>query len=176
MRRSEGPPGNHWLKPLPEEGCSTMATTCVDRPRSGLSKALTRSGRSSARRSTSRLRGVEVLEGRELLATFTVTNLHGAGGGSLRQAIIASNDQPGANTIDFTVAGTIRIGKNSLPAITNTVTIDGSSAPSFAGTPVVTVNFRGTQGLQFASGSDGSTLRSLALVKAGKAGVTLDAS
>ena len=176
MRRSEGPPGNHGLKPLPEEGCPTMATTCVNRPRSGLSKPLARSGRSSARRSTFWLRDVEVLEGRELLATFTVTNLHSAGGGSLRQAIIASNDQPGANTIDFAVAGTIRIGKTSLPAITNTVTIDGSSAPSFAGTPVVTVDFRGTQGLQFASGSDGSTLRSLALVKAGKAGVTLDAS
>src|SRR5690348_16868973 len=117
MRRSEGSPGNHSLKPLPEEGCSTMATICVNRRQSGLSKALARSGRSSARGSTARLRGVEVLEGRELLTTFSVTNLHGAGGGSLRQAIIASNNQPGANTIDFAVAGTIRIGKTSLPAI-----------------------------------------------------------
>src|SRR5579883_717775 len=152
-----------------------MATTYVNRPRSGLSKAFARSGRSSARRSTPRLHGVEVLEGRELLATFTVTNLHDAGAGSLGQAIIASNDQPGANTIDFTVAGTIRIGKNSLPAITNTVTIDGSSAPSFAGTPVVTVDFHGTKGLQFANGSDGSTLLALSLVKASNAGVTLSA-
>jgi hypothetical protein len=116
-----------------------------------------------------------VLEGRELLSTFTVTNRHSAGAGSLRAAIIASNDQPGANTIDFDVAGTIRIGGKSLPAITNTVTIDGTSAPTFAGTPVVTVNFRGTKGLQFADGSAGSALLSLSLVKAGNAGVTLSA-
>ena len=105
-----------------------------------------------------RTQGVEVLESRELMATFTVTNLHNAGAGSLRQAIIASNAQPGPNTIDFDVAGTIRVGRTSLPAITNTVTIDGTSAPTFAGTPVVTVNFRGTKGLQFAGGSDGSSL------------------
>jgi parallel beta-helix repeat protein len=110
------------------------------------------------------------------LATFTVTSLHNAGAGSLRQAIVAANKQPGPDTIDFAVSGTIRVGKTSLPAITDTVTIDGSSAPTFAGTPVVTVDFRGTKGLRFANGSDGSTLRSLALVKAGNSGVTLDAS
>ena len=112
----------------------------------------------------------------ELLATFTVTNLHSSGAGSLRQAIIASNAQPGADTIDFGVAGTIRIGRTSLPAITDTVTIDGTSAPSFAGSPVVTVNFQGTKGLQLRRRSDGSTLRSLSLVRAGNAGVTLIAS
>ena len=96
--------------------------------------------------------GVEVLEGRELLATFTVTNLNNAGAGSLRQAIIDSNEQPGADTIDFDVAGTIRVGRTSLPAITDTVTIDGSTAPSFAGSPVVTVDFQGSKGLRFANG------------------------
>ena len=132
----------------------------------------------STRRSSnrSRLCAFEVLEHRELLATFTVTNLHNSGAGSLRQAIIESNGQPGANTIDFDVAGTIRVGRTSLPAITSTVTIDGSTAPSFAGSPVVTVNFQGSKGLQFAAGSDGSTSKSLALVKAGNAGVTLTAS
>src|SRR4051812_48440036 len=151
-----------------------MARLCMNPFRSGLSKTLARSNRLSSR--GSRPRGVEILEGRELLATFTVMNLHNAGTGSLRQAIIASNDQPGPDTIDFAVAGTIRVGRNALPAITGTVTIEGSSAPSFAGTPVVTVNFRGTKGLQFAGGSDGSTLRSLSLVKASNAGVTLIAS
>ena len=81
------------------------------------------------------LRGLEVLESRELLSTFTVTNLHNSGAGSFRQAIIESNHQQGANTIDFDVAGTIRIGRTSLPAITDTVTIDGSTAPSFADHP-----------------------------------------
>ena len=40
----------------------------------------------------------------------------------------------------------------------------------------MTVNFAGTQGLQFNAGSDGSILRSLSLVHAGNAGVTLNAS
>jgi hypothetical protein len=118
----------------------------------------------------------EILEGRELLSTFTVTNLRNTGSGSLREAIIESNAQSGANTIGFSVAGTIRIKGKSLPAITNTVTIDGESAPSFAGSPVVTVNFQGTRGLTFAPGSDGSDVESLSLVKAGKAGVTISSS
>lgn len=136
-------------------------------------------GRSHSRRRAARklaLRGIEVLETRELLSTFTVTNLHNAGSGSLRQAIIESNAQAGANTIDFDVAGTIRIGGTSLPAITNTVTIDGTSAPGFAGTPMVTLDFRGTRGLKFAAGSGGSILESLSLVRAGTAGVMLSAS
>src|SRR5947209_2941752 len=120
-----------------------MAPACGNRFQSGLLERLARSNRPASRRS--RPRGVEVLESRELLSTFTVTNLHNAGTGSLRQAIIAANDQPEADTIAFNVAGTIRVGRNALPAITDTVTIDRSSAPSFAGTPVVTVNFRGTK-------------------------------
>ena len=133
-----------------------------------------RSRRKSGSRSNPRC--VELLETRELLATFTVTNLNPFGSGSLRQAIIASNKRPGPDTIDFAVAGTIRAGQASLPAITDTVLIDGSSAPGFAGSPVVTVNFQGSKGLSFAKGSDGSTLESLSLVKAGNAGVTLSAS
>ena len=98
-----------------------------------------------------------------LLSTFPVTNLNDAGAGSLRRAIIASN-QLGPDTIDFDVAGTIQIGKRSLPAITSNVTIDGSTAPSFAGSPVVTVNFQGSKGFRFAAGADGSTLEALSIV------------
>ena len=121
-------------------------------------------------------RGPELLESRELLSTFMVTNLQNAGAGSLRQAIIESNAQRGTNTIDFDVAGTIRIGRTSLPAITDPITIDGTTAPAFAGTPVVTVNFQGSKGLKFATGSDGSIVKSLALVRAGNSGVTISAS
>jgi len=151
-----------------------MALSCVNRFKSGLSKKVARSQRQSSPHS--KLPGVEVLESRELLATFTVTSLQNSGAGSLRQAIIESNEQPGADTIDFDVAGTIRIGRTSLPAITGTVTIDGSTAPTFAGSPVVTVDFQGSKGLNFATGADGSILRSLSLVKAGNSGVTLTAS
>jgi hypothetical protein len=149
----------------------------MHRWRSALSKAIARPDRRSHRQSRPGRPGrLEVLESRELLSTFTVTSLGAAGAGSLRQAIIASNQNPGPDTIDFAVAGTIRVGRRSLPAITDPVNIDGTSAPTFAGSPVVTVDFQGSQGLTFALNSDGSTLRSLALVRAGGAGVTLNAS
>jgi hypothetical protein len=119
---------------------------------------------------------IESLETRELLATFTVSSLNDSGPGTLRAAISAANLQPGADLINFDVTGTIRVGRNSLPAITGPVTIDGSTAPSFAGSPVVTIDFHGTKGLRFARGADGSVLESLALVNAGNSGVTLDAS
>ena len=123
-----------------------------------------------------RLRDVEILEERQLLATLMVTNLNPSGPGSLRQAIIDSNKLPGPDTIDFGVSGTIHVGRTSLPAITDPVNIDGSSAPSFAGSPVVTVDFQGTHGLDFSKHADGSILRSLSLVGASCAGVTLNAS
>ncbi len=105
-----------------------------------------------------------------------MTNLRNDGAGSFRQAIIESNMRPGPDTIDFDVAGTIVNCKTPLPAITGTVTIDGFTAPSFAGTPVVTLSFQGTSGLRFAKGSDGSIRRDLSLGNAGNAGVTLSAS
>jgi parallel beta-helix repeat protein len=150
----------------------------VNRFRSGLSKTRTRPrprprGHSSRRPG---LRALEVLESRELLATFTVTSLQGAGAGSLRQAIQSANQQPGLDIIAFQVDGTIRVGKTSLPAITGPVTIDGTTAPSYAGKPLVTVNFQQTKGLQFQAGADGSTLKALSLVNASNSGVTLSAS
>jgi len=117
----------------------------------------------------------EALEPRALLATFTVTNLLNAGAGSLRSVINQANANPGADEIAFAVAGTIPLAA-ALPAITDTVSIDGSTAPGFVGSPRLTVNFRGQAGLRFAPGSDGSSLTSLALVRANGAGVTLDAS
>src|SRR5579883_2992121 len=73
------------------------------------SKGPTRPNRRRSPRSSQL--GVDVLERRDLLSTFTVTNLHNAGAGSLRQAIIASNGHAGPDTIDFAVAGTIRVGR-----------------------------------------------------------------
>jgi hypothetical protein len=150
------------------------ALRCVGCVRSGFWESRTSSTRRPPLRS--RRLTLEALEDRQLLSTFTVTNLHDSGAGSLRWAIVAANTRPGADTIDFGTAGTIRVGCTPLPALTGTVTIDGTSAPGFAGTPVVTVDFRGTRGLTFDVGSDGSTLSSLALVRAGTAGVTLNAS
>jgi trimeric autotransporter adhesin len=119
---------------------------------------------------------LDVLENRQLLATFTVSNLNDSGIGSFRQAIIDSNTLPGPDAIAFGLGGTIQVGKTSLPAITDPLKIDGSSAPGFAGSPLVTIDFQDTQGLQIGSGADGSIVRSLSLVDAAQAGITLSAS
>ena len=119
--------------------------------------------------------GAEALESRQLMATFSVTSLDGAGPGSLHRAILDANLAPGADTIAFEVAGTIRATR-PLPSITDPVTLDGTTAPGYAGSPVVAVDFRGSRGLHLARGADGSTVQGLSLVRAGNSGITLDAS
>ena len=55
---------------------------------------------------------------------FTVTNLNDAGTGSLRDAINMANGTSAADTIEFSVTGTINL-ESQLPSITQPVTIDG---------------------------------------------------
>jgi titin len=63
---------------------------------------------------------------------------------SLRYAIIESNAATGqTNTIDFAIPGTgvqTISPLSSLPAITQSVLIDGESQPGYAGTPLIQVN------------------------------------
>jgi Right handed beta helix region len=71
--------------------------------------------------------------------TFTVTNTNDSGTGSLRQAILAANANPGADTIEFDLPDTendnpvtgaeIISPLSVLPTITGAVTIDGYSQP-----------------------------------------------
>jgi parallel beta-helix repeat protein len=154
-------------------GCSRVRPQENDSV-SSLASLFRRRTPKSARRRPLPLRA-EALEPRALLATFTVSTLLNAGAGSLRAAINQANANPGADEIAFAVAGTIPLS-TALPAVTDPVAIDGSTAPGFVGSPRLTVNFRGQTGLRFAPGSDGSSLTSLALVRASGAGVTLDAS
>ena len=60
-------------------------------------------------------------------ANFTVTNLSDSGANSLRQAITDANAAAGADTITFTVTGTINLA-SALPAIAQDVTITGPGA------------------------------------------------
>ena len=64
--------------------------------------------------------------------TYTVTSTGDSGPGTLRQAILDANAHPGADTIEFNIAGsgvhTISPA-SALPAITDPVTIDGYSQP-----------------------------------------------
>jgi VCBS repeat protein/S-layer family protein/all-beta uncharacterized protein len=65
-------------------------------------------------------------------SAFIVINTNDSGVGSLRQAITSANNNPGADTINFNIAGagphTIT-PLTELPNITDTVTIDGYSQP-----------------------------------------------
>lgn len=66
-------------------------------------------------------------------ATFTVTTTAGAGPGSLREAIVAANANPGHDFIHFDIAPSdmvhvIQLGAG-LPPITEAVTIDGLTQP-----------------------------------------------
>ncbi len=93
---------------------------------------------------------------------------------SLREAITAANNTAngagGADRIYFNIAGggphSISVTA-ALPTITQALIIDGSTEPDFAGMPVIELNGAGAgagvNGLSFADGSDGSTIRGLAI-------------
>ena len=79
-------------------------------------------------RPASRRLGFEPLEDRHMLAIMVI-NLDDDGPGSLRAAILAANDSPGAEEIEIDAAlvGTIRLTSGELE-ITDTLTINGSGA------------------------------------------------
>ena len=124
---------------------------------------------------------LEQLEGRQVLAafvaseTYVVSTLADSGPGSLREAIIAANAHKGADAIDFSVTGTISL-KSALPAVTDSLELDGSSAPGYAGKPIVTLDFQNNAGLVVSVGADGSVIKSLSLVDSSGAGISLSAS
>ena len=67
-----------------------------------------------------------------LANTYTVTSTADSGAGSLRQAILDANTNPGADTIVFNIVGSgvqTIAPTSSLPAITEGVTIDGYTQP-----------------------------------------------
>lgn len=85
--------------------------------------------------------GLEVLERREVLSTFTVVNVNDSGAGSLRQAILDANANSSLNTIAFNIPGTgvQKIRPTSpLPNVTDATVIDATTQPGYtAGHPVV---------------------------------------
>ena len=94
-------------------------------------------------RRPSQVLNLEPLEDLLLLSTFTVTNTNNAGPGSLRQAILGANANPGRDVIAFRIAGsgvhTIK-PTSALPAITDAVVIDGTTQPGYAGAPLIDLN------------------------------------
>ena len=108
----------------------------------------------------------------------TVSTLSDFGAGSLRAAIEAADSAAAgtATDITFSVDGTITLA-SALPAVTNEVIIDGTSAPTYTAghAPVVEINCDGHAGLQFSAGSADSELLGVAVDDASGNGVTLGA-
>jgi hypothetical protein len=141
-----------------------------------------------ARRSRRFRPSVEALENRSLPAPVTLTvttNLDEADGGtlqnpagpdgklSLREAILVANLNPagvGVITIDFAIGRgpqTIHVLNTPLPAITHSVTIDGTSQPGFDPTnflPVITLDGKGVAGDGLTVRAVQSTIRGLDII------------
>ena len=122
---------------------------------------------------TSEFSGPEVL--------FTVTNPNDSGAGSLRQTLLQANAMPGTDTITFDIPGpgphTIQLA-SALPVITDPVTIDGTTQPGFAGSPIIELDGSnagsGVDGLQITAGS--STVRGLVINRFGDDGIHLQSN
>ncbi|MBN9519147.1 hypothetical protein J0H58_11610 [bacterium] len=84
---------------------------------------------------------LEPLEDRLTPATYTVDTTADAGPGSLRQAILDANLNPGPDTVAFAIgaAGSLQSIElvGGLPPVTDSVVIDGFSqgGPGYAGPP-----------------------------------------
>lgn len=107
--------------------------------------------------------------------TFVVTNANDSGPGSLRQAILDANANPGLDSIAFNIAGASRriqpVG--GLPNITDPVVIDGSTQPGFAGTPIIELNGSLSASLGLFVNAPGSTVRSLVINGFNLGGISL---
>lgn len=113
------------------------------------------------------------LEERIVLSSFTVINLNDAGAGSFRQAVLSANSTAGSDDIRFNVAGTITLTTGALPNVTDRLDILGTTAPGYAGRPIVELDSNSFGGLKFTAGAAGSSLRGLGVVNASDDGVTL---
>ena len=89
---------------------------------------------------------LEALEARLLLSTIVVTNNADSGPGTLRDAITQADLDTTPDTIDFNIGGgghQVIALASALPVLTNAITIDGSSQPGFAGSPLIEINGAG---------------------------------
>jgi len=103
------------------------------------------------------------------------------GGGvcTLRAAIEEANANAGADTIQFVIgSGPASIGPATpLDPVTETVTIDGTTQPGFAGTPLIDIDGSVTTGtgIQISAAATGSTVKGLLVNRFPQAGFSIAA-
>src|SRR6266542_564155 len=136
-RRSVCAPGTmslHYIADQSSQGVSSMRmSSWLRSARSLFVPAGTKKAHGTMRAPLARLR-VEPLEDRTVPSTFMVDNLADSGTGSLRQAVLDANANPGADLISFAPAardGTIALNGGQL-SITDDLTIDGPGADRLA--------------------------------------------
>ncbi|MBI3193742.1 MAG: right-handed parallel beta-helix repeat-containing protein, partial [Ignavibacteriae bacterium] len=108
-----------------------------------------------------------------LTSTFVVTNTNNNGAGSLKQAIFDANENPGLDFITFNIApgGHQVIHADSvLPEITDSVIIDATTQPGYAGLPLIEIDGTNAGVRQFSYGgllisSGSTTIRGLVINK-----------
>ncbi|MGE5413724.1 MAG: beta strand repeat-containing protein [Syntrophomonadaceae bacterium] len=109
-------------------------------------------------------------------ATFTVTNTNDSGAGSLRQAILDANGGGGGpHTVAFDIAGagvhTITLS-TSLPEVNVSgggLTIDGTTQPGYAGSPLVAITCTDMGVIVFQFAGSGGAVKGLAIGNCGDA-------
>jgi titin len=113
---------------------------------------------------------IDTLEERRLMATFPVTNISDGAPGSLRQALLNANANPGADVISFAIpAPGVQVIQplSPLPVLTEAVFIDGASQPGYAGSPLIALDGSfagpGASGVRLAN--VGSIVRGLAVYR-----------
>lgn len=110
-------------------------------------------------------------------ATFTVTNTNDSGAGSLRQAIMDANNNPGLDMIGFNVGTEVQTIRPQapLPTITDQVIIDGTTQSGFTGRPIIELDGSdaggGTYGLVI--NAENSTVKGLAIGNFGAGAIRL---
>ncbi len=133
-----------------------------------------------------------------LLATYTVTNTNVSGAGSLEQAILDSNASVGVtDTIDFNISTgdsgyrnpdaipgngdeywTIRVASGGLTGLFDSVILDATTQPGYAGNPVIELNGidtnSGVNGIQIRTSN--STIRGFAVRNFADEGIEADGS
>ena len=144
-----------------------------NRQTTGVSRRTRKAGRPVPTRLT-----LEPLETRLLLTTYMVTNTNDAGDGSLRQAILDANANPGTDTIAFAIdSGPQTITPvSALPTITDPVILDGTTQPGNAGSPLIEIDGASAganaNGLRIAAGN--STVLGLVINRFGGNGILLE--